>query len=407
MQPWHRRPWSASRRPGVAPSVLSLVVTVQTPPKLVILVTEDRYVWSHRLPLARGARAAGWHVILATRVAEHGAPIRAAGFDLVALPWRRRGGGLLAELRTLWMLYRLYRRERPEIVHQLAVKPVIYGGLAARLAGVRGRVATITGLGHVFTNDGRKAQLLRPLVERALRLATAGGEVTVQNPDDATVLLAAGIVPQARLTLIRGSGVDLDRFPMTSEPETRPIVAAMVSRMVRDKGAGVFAAAAALLRETHVPVRCRLVGDVDPENHASHTAAELAGWVEGGAIEWPGGTDDVPAVWRDSHIAVYPSAYGEGIPKALLEAAASGRPIVTTDMPGCREVVRDGENGFLVPPRDPAALAAAIERLVADPALRAAAWGRPAAAWPKRRSATPGSWRRRWRSIAGLWSVSR
>jgi glycosyltransferase involved in cell wall biosynthesis len=337
---------------------------------LFFVVTEDWYFWSHRLALARAARDSGWQVIVATRVQAHRARIEAEGFRLVALPWRRGGGSRIDEFKTLWQLFRLMRHLRPDLVHLIALKPIVYGGLMARLAGVRARVSTVAGLGYVFTSKTPRARLLRPVLRLALRLAMAGrgSLVTVQNPDDGQVL-GRGIVRPDRLVLIRGSGVDTARFAPGPEPDGVPVIA-MACRLVRDKGIATLVEAARQLKAAGVPFRLRLAGALDPENRDAHTRDEIDGWVAAGLVEWDGPVDDVPALWRASHIAAYPSVYGEGIPKTLLEAAACGKPIVTTDMPGCRETVTAGTSGFLVPPDDAAALADRLRRLIEDKALR-------------------------------------
>jgi glycosyltransferase involved in cell wall biosynthesis len=345
-------------------------MTASPAKSLLFVVTEDWYFWSHRLALARAARDAGWRVTVATRVQAHGARIEAEGFRLVALPWRRGGGSVLAEIRAIGRIYRLMARERPDLVHLIALKGIVYGGLPARLAGIRARVSTVAGLGYVFTSKSIKARVLRPVLRRALRLAMAGtgSVVTVQNPDDQAVL-AGGLVAAGRMTLIRGSGVDTGRFAPAAEPEGVPVVA-MACRMVRDKGVGVVVEAARRLKGAGVALHVRLAGAIDPENRDAHTIEEITGWVAEGLVEWNGPVEDVPALWRASHIAVYPSVYGEGIPKTLLEAASCGKPIVTTDMPGCRETVSDGITGFLVPPDDADAVVQCLRRLIEDPALR-------------------------------------
>jgi glycosyltransferase involved in cell wall biosynthesis len=338
---------------------------------LIYIVTEDWYFWSHRLALARAARDAGWDVTVATRVQAHGARIAGEGFRLVELPWRRGGGGVWRELQALVQIYLLLRRERPDLVHLIALKGIVYGGLAARLAGCRARVSTVAGLGYVFTSKSRRARLMRPLLRLALRWAMAGpgSLVTVQNPDDMAMLAASGVVAPARMSLIRGSGVDIDRFVPVPEPDGIPVVG-VACRMVRDKGVGCVVAAARLLRAEEVAVRFHFVGALDAENRDAHSRAEVEGWVEEGLIEWQGPVQDVAGFWQSCHIAAYPSIYGEGIPKTVLEAAACGKPAVTTDMPGCRETVTDGVTGFLVPPGDAAAVAAKLRLLAEDADLR-------------------------------------
>lgn len=341
--------------------------------KLLFLVTEDWYFCSHRLPIARAARDAGYDVAVATRVAAHGEAIRAEGFRLIPLARLGRSmGNPLRELSGLLEVVGVYRRERPDIVHHVALKPAIFGSLAARIAGVRRCVNGIAGLGSIFSSQSAKARLLRPLVKLAFRLLLNrdGAAVIVQNPDDGRLLTGGGLVDPARLTLIKGSGVDLARFAATPEPADGAPVATLVSRMLWDKGVGVLVEAARLLRARGVPLRVRLAGTPDPENMGSIPEEQLRAWRDEGVVEWIGFCDDVPGLWRDSHIAVLPSWYGEGVPKSLLEAAAAARPMIAVDGPGLREVVTDGETGLLVPARDAAALAGALQRLAEDAALR-------------------------------------
>jgi glycosyltransferase involved in cell wall biosynthesis len=340
---------------------------------LVYVATEDWYFWLHRLALGRAAQAAGYRVIVAARVQAHGDLLREAGFKVVALSWRRRGGSLGGELRSLWMLWRLFRRERPAIVHSLALKGIIYGGLMARLALVPRRFATVAGLGYVFSSARAKARLLRPAVLLALRAAMGGNNsrVLLENDEDGRVLAAGHAIRPDQVALVCCVGVDTDRFTPAAEPDG-PVIVGMASRLVRDKGAGVAVAAMRLLRATGVPVAFRLVGGIDEGSPDSHTRAEIEAWVAEGLVEWEGHIDDVPGFWHAAHICLYPSRYGEGVPKTLLEAASCGRAIVTTNRPGCRDAVEAGRTGLLVPVDDPAAVAAAIRRLVEDPVLRRA-----------------------------------
>jgi glycosyltransferase involved in cell wall biosynthesis len=336
--------------------------------KLLFLVTEDWYFCSHRLPIARAARAAGFEVLVATRVDRHGERIRAEGFRLVGLPWRRRTRNPWRESATLAALRDLYRREAPDIVHHIALKPTVYGALVAP----RGQrtVSTVAGLGYLSTSSQLRARLLRPAFRFVLRrlCARPRARLIVQNPDDRAALLTAGIVDPARVAMIRGSGVDLARFAPNEEPHGE-VTATMVGRMLWSKGVGELVAAARLLRERGAPVRVVLVGEPDPENPESVPVEALRAWSRAGWIEWRGRRDDMTDVLRATNIAVLPT-YREGLPMTLLEAAASARAIVATDVPGCREIVRDGENGLLVPSRDASALADAIETLARDRALR-------------------------------------
>jgi glycosyltransferase involved in cell wall biosynthesis len=338
---------------------------------LLIVVTEDWYFCSHRLTLARAARASGLRIVVATRVQDHGECIRDAGLDVVPLDLRRRNRNLLWEPISIWRLVRLYRRVRPDLVHHVAMKPVVLGSLAARLAGVPSTVNAIAGLGYAMSSRRAKAMVLRPAMRAALHvLLDHGRSVTiVQNRDDETALLRAGMVARERLALIKGAGVDTRQFTPSPEPSD-PITVTLVSRMLWDKGVGEFTEAARILGERGHRLRTVLVGVPDRDSPLAIPEQQLRAWADAGDVEWWGQRDDIPEVWHQSHIAALPSYYGEGVPKSLIEAAASGRPIVATDMPGCREIVQDGENGLLVPPRDPYGLANAIERLIKDPELR-------------------------------------
>ena len=348
-------------------------------PVLLYLVTEDWYFWSHRLPIARAARAAGWEVLVATRVAEHGERIRREGFRLVPIGLRRRSLAPWREVAAIAELARLYRRERPDLVHHVAMKPVLYGSLAAALAGVPAVVNALAGMGYVFTSSGVKARLLRPLIRTAFRwlLDRPNSRLILQNPDDIAAMtgaamtgttVAKGTVTAERVALIRGSGVDIQIFRPREEPEGTP-VAVMVSRMLWDKGVGELVEAARLLRRREVPLRVVLVGPPDPDNPASIPERQLRDWDAAGDVAWWGERSDIAEIWAKGQIAVLPS-HREGLPKSLLEAAACGRPMVAADVSGCREIVKDGVTGLLVPPSDAGGLADALERLARDPDLR-------------------------------------
>ena len=339
-------------------------------PKLLFTVGDDEFFCSHRMPVARAARDAGFAVAVACPVAAHGDTIRAEGMRVLPVPMKRGRISPLADLRTLAALWRLYRAERPDIVHHVAMKPVLYGAVAARLAGAPVAVGALTGLGYVFSSRDLRARLLRPLLSRGLRWALNGRRSTclTQNPDDAAFVAGLGVDPQ-RIAVIPGSGVDTARFAPSPEP-AGPVRATLVGRMLWDKGIGEFVEAARAARAHRPELRFTLIGAPDEGNPAAVPLARLQAWQAEGVVEWQGRRDDIPAVWREAHIAVLPS-YREGLPKTLLEAASCARPIVAADVPGSREIAREGESALLVPPRDPAALAASILRLADDPALRA------------------------------------
>jgi glycosyltransferase involved in cell wall biosynthesis len=341
-----------------------------TRPKLLFLITEDWFFYGARLTLARAARDAGFDVVVATRVRDHGERIRAEGFALRPLSWRRRGDGLVATLRVIAEIARLYRAERPDIVHHAALKPIIFGAVATRLAFPRGqgapaRIAAVMGLGAVFSRvASRPLSRFRPLAV-AVRLAMGHGRVMVENPDNRATLARLGIDP-ARITVIRGTGVDVARFSPLPEPAEPGLAVALVGRMLRSKGVFDAAAATRLLRGSGLDVTLLLAGSTDPDNRDSLSEAELRALGAEPGIEWLGRVPDVRTVWARARIAVFPSTYGEGVPTALLEAAACCRPIVAADMPGCREIARPGATGLLVPPGDVAALADAIAALAGD-----------------------------------------
>lgn len=338
------------------------------PPKLLFLVTEDWYFVSHRLPLAVAARQAGYEVTVVTRVGEHGHTIRNAGLRLIPIELSRRGKNPFSEMMLVAGLIAIYRRERPDIVHHVAMKPVLYGSLVARLARVRHVVNALAGLGWLFTSESRLANVLGRGARFAFRKLLNRGAVIVQNPDDMKWLVDLGI-ESSRIHLIRGSGVEVNRFGATPEPDGEPVVM-LASRMLWDKGVGEFVAAARNLKQRGVAARFVLVGDPDPANPASIPPGLLESWHAEGVIEWWGHRNDMAQVFAQSHLVCLPSYYREGLPKVLLEAAACSRAIVATDMPGCREIVSHGDNGLLVPPRDEAALADALQSLLQNPERR-------------------------------------
>jgi glycosyltransferase involved in cell wall biosynthesis len=342
-------------------------------PRLLYLVADDWYFCSHRLPLAQAALAAGFEVGVITRVREQGERIRNAGVTVFPVELARGGKDALADLRALRAITSIYRGYQPDLVHHVAMKPVIYGSIAARRAGVPHVVNALAGLGWTFSSLDLGARLVRPFVLLAFRalLGRAGSRLIVQNPDDQRLIEAKIGVPRERIALIRGSGVDLEAFPAAAQPQGFPLVV-LASRMLRDKGVEEFVAAARMLKGR---ARFALVGDTDAENPGAIPALALRAWAGEGIVEWRGFRTDVAAIFREAAIVCLPS-WREGLPKVLIEAAATARAVVTCDVPGCREVVRQGDNGLLVPPRDPAALAEAIGRLLEDAALRARMGGR-------------------------------
>lgn len=340
---------------------------------LLFVVNNPAFFMSHRVPVALAAQKAGYDVHVATMDGPAVAEIQALGMTHHAIPMTRSGKHPLQELGTLLALVRLFRRLRPDVVHLVTIKPVLYGGIAARLARVPGMVAAISGLGFVFLSNSLKMRLVRAVVARLYRIALGhpNSRVIFQNANDRDLLKSLGAVREEQVVIIRGAGVDLDAFRPTPEPPAPPVVVTMVARLLRDKGVQEFVQAARLLRDRGVPVTMQLVGGLDAGNPASATQADVDAWQQDGCVQALGERSDVAALYAAAHIAVLPS-YREGLPKSLIEAAACARAVVTTDVPGCRDAIEPNVTGLLVPVRDAAALADAIARLAEDTALRQA-----------------------------------
>lgn len=336
---------------------------------LVFLLTEDWFFASHFWVRGLAAKQAGWRVVLVARASEAAARIRESGIEVIPVDFNRRRLNPLAEAWFTWRLARLYRELKPDVVHHIALKPIVIGGAAARLAGVRNIVNAPVGLGFVFSSEKLLARVLKPLVSLGLRatLTPPGAQVVFENPDDLAALTSAGMVRKEAAHLVRGAGVDIQAFHPAPEPPG-PVRVILIARMIREKGIADFVAAARILRGQAEFV---LVGAPDAGNPNTITQAELRAWEAEGVVQWLGPRRDIAALLAGAHIAVQPSTYREGLPKSALEAMAAGKPLVATDIPGCREAVVDGETGFLVPPRDALALAEAIGKLIHDAALRA------------------------------------
>jgi glycosyltransferase involved in cell wall biosynthesis len=338
--------------------------------RLLIVVNDAAFFLSHRLPIALAARVAGYDVHVATPVDENVGQIVRAGFAHHPLPLRRDSTNIFRELRAIGSLFLLYRHIKPEIVHHVALKAVLYGGVAARLARVPRVVHAITGLGHLFLSPRRS--LLRRIVMALFGFVMSRERLRVifQNPDDRELFVREGVVREKDCVLIRGSGVDIDEFVATAEPDGIPVVV-LVSRMLTTKGVREFAEAARMVQQRGIQARFVLVGDIDAANPDTIGAGTLEAWQYGGALEWWGHRADIAEVFRKAHIVCLPS-YREGLPKVLIEAASCARAIVATDVPGCREIVVHGRNGLLVPPRAVLPLAEAIIELLSEPSRRAA-----------------------------------
>jgi glycosyltransferase involved in cell wall biosynthesis len=339
-------------------------------PKLLFFITEDWYFCSHRLPLARAAIKAGFEVVLLTNVQAHGDMIRSEGIRVIPLALQRRSMNPLRELKTILHVVGVYRAERPDIVHHVAMKPVLYGSVAAFVVSMHRVVNALAGMGYLFISESLMTRALRACIKRLYSFFLNRNEsrIILQNPDDARMFVKYGMAEEARICLIRGSGVNVSIFAPTPELP-QPVTVVLPARMLLDKGVVEFVAAARILIKQGCVARFILVGNLDPENPAAIAEEQLHLWQQEQNVEWWGHRSDMPAVLEQAHIVCLPS-YREGVPKALLEAAACGRPIVATDVPGCREIVREGVNGLLVPARNALALAEALRTLIDDKELR-------------------------------------
>ncbi|WP_245815687.1 glycosyltransferase family 4 protein [Luteimonas chenhongjianii] len=341
--------------------------------RIVLFANTDWYLYNFRRSLALALRDAGDEVLLISPDGAYGEKLRALGLRWQAVPMDRGSLDPLREAMLLMYLVRVLRRERPDIVHGFTIKCAVYGSLAARLAGVPVRVNAVAGMGYVFISDSLKARMLRPLVRELLRLALGGpgARLVLQNPDDVALFAEAGLVDSARVHLIPGSGVDCSRFLSRPSPVTgRPLRVLLAARLLWDKGLAEYVSAARRLRGEGRAIEFLLAGDSDAGNPAAVPEATVRGWVAEGVLQWLGHVDDMAALFASVDMVVLPS-YREGLPKGLIEAAACALPLVTTDVPGCRQVVTDGVDGLLVKARDAEALACAIARLHDDPALAA------------------------------------
>jgi glycosyltransferase involved in cell wall biosynthesis len=337
--------------------------------KILYLITEDWFFVSHFLPMARAAQDCGFQVVVATRVRADGERLKAEGFSVVALESKRGSASPLASVRDFFQLLKIVRNERADIVHCIALRPVVIGGLAAKLSRKGTLLLAPTGLGHLWIERGAAVQFVRKLVSFIVGKWLRGPRThyLFENCDDPREF---GFDPDsADVTIVGGAGVDPANFLKSEDPPAPPVKVAVVGRMIRPKGIIEAVEAVRLARATGAPVELHLFGDPDPDNPRSIPLEILQRWSEEPGIVWHGRVADVGRVWREHHIAMLLS-YREGLPRSLVEAAAAGRPIVATDVPGCREVVRNGQEGILVPLADIEATAQALGALAADTGLR-------------------------------------
>ena len=340
-------------------------------PKILFVVTEDWYFRSHRLPLAVAAAQTGYEVVVATRLTGQKQAIETSGVRAVPLLRMKRSSlNLFRELAALLELFFIFRRERPDLVHLVALKPVLYGSIAAKLLGVPARVNALGGLGFVFSSERLLARLLRPLLLLMFRFVFNDPRcrLILQNQDDLRLLVEKARIDSSWVRLIRGAGVDLNDYVPHVLPAGLPVVM-LAYRMLWDKGIGEFVQAASAMKAMGIEARFVLVGEPDTENPSSVPREQLNEWHATGVVEWWGYCSDMPKALSESTIVCLPTYYGEGVPKVLIEAMACGRPIVTTDMPGCKDLVMGRTNGLLVKPRDSVGLAESLSELLLDRSL--------------------------------------
>lgn len=339
-------------------------------PKLLFFVTVDWFFCSHFLGRAIAARDAGYDVLVMTNVDCHGEAIRSAGFQLIHLPVDRRSLNPLPALFTLFSVVKVYWIEKPDLLHHVALKPILLGSLAAYLTNRHRVVNAVVGMGYAFTSASLTARVVRQVLRFAFRflLNPSGSKVIFENSEDLNTFVSEGFVNRQDAVLIKGAGVVPDEYCKGADESQIPIVI-LVARLLWNKGVGEFVAAAKLLRDQGILARFWIVGGQDIGNRSSIERETLLKWHEEGVVELFGYRDDVKGLLSKCHIACLPS-YREGLPRSLLEAMASSLPCVTTDVPGCREVVTDGDNGILVPPRNYLALADALKKLIESPLTR-------------------------------------
>ena len=339
-------------------------------PKIIIVENHSDTFLSHRMFLAEQASRAGFEVHIATPPFRNDVSALLQNMHHHVIPITRRDMGPREESRSVEALIKLYRRVQPDLVHHLRMKPMIYGGVAARYTGVKAVVNAMTGRGYLFLKRSFKELMFRRFVIAGLRFAFGHkNQVAIfQNHDDQAFCIDLGICRREESIVIKGAGVSLSAYFPVPEPGGVPLVV-LASRMLWDKGVGVFVAAAAALRAQGVSARFVLCGATDEGNPTTIPSRQLRQWHDSGVIEWWGFVPDMQHVFSQAHVVCLPS-FAEGMARVLVEAAAAGKPIVTSDAPGCREIVHHGENGFLVPVKDSAALARALQTLIADGELR-------------------------------------
>ena len=334
--------------------------------KVILFANTDWYLYNYRLPLAIAMKNRGDEVVLLSPPGRYSHLLKKEGFRWVSFPLDRKRMNPFAESLSILRLVRFFYQEKPALVHLFTVKPVLYGSIAAKITGVPQTINAITGLGYVFSDAG---SLLRKLVVWLYRFSLTKTKVIFQNTDDQKVFLENGLISAGQAYLIPGSGVDIDLFVPNPEPDGKPVVM-LAGRLLRSKGLPEFVEAARRIQASGLAARFVIAGEPYPDNPDSIQLEELSAWENEGVIEYWGWHDDMAQVISKTSLICLPTTYKEGLPRLLLEAGACGRAVIATDIPGCRMVVRDGENGLIIPAHDTSALVHALESLITNPEKR-------------------------------------
>lgn len=343
------------------------------PKKIILVLNGVSYFISHRLPIALELKRQGYevHIICPDTAPENFAQY---GFTYHQVAMSRKGMNPIADLFIICKLFFLFRKINPDLVHLVTIKPYLYGGIAARLAKVPGVVSAVAGLGILFNKNTNKSKLLRTILYPLFKFAFVhrNQHVIFQNIDDKQVLLQWIGLNDKITSVIRGAGVDLNQYPYFQEIDNKPPVIAFAARLLKDKGVEEFVDASRLLQQRGVAVKFRLIGEPDEGNANTVSQQQLDNWQDAGIVECLGYRTDIPDLFSKANIVSLPSYYGEGLPKVLIEAAACGRAVVTTDWPGCRDAITPNETGLLVPIKSASALADAIQKLIESKEVRLA-----------------------------------
>lgn len=338
--------------------------------KILFIIVEDRYFLSHRLHLAQYAIKKGYQVGLLCKISKHKEFLENEGIQVFDWSLVRGSFNLFFEIKAIYEILITLLKFAPDVLHAVALKPVIYASFASKLVFLKSRVFALGGLGFIFSSDKILAKLLRPLIVLVLKFTFSGNKsrLIIQNIDDKRTLINLKVIREEKIDLIKGAGVDMKIFSFIKEPSQIPEVI-LPARLLWDKGVGEFVLAADILKKRGINAKFTLLGETDPHNPECIPDDQIEDWKKEGAVDVAGFQDDMAKCIQNCAVVCLPS-YREGLPKSLLEAASCGRPIVTTDVPGCREIVQDGVNGYLVPSKDPDLLAEALSRLLTDRKLR-------------------------------------